>query len=233
MSILVFIGLCAIALDISWYWATTLRMQRAADAAALAGVIHLPGDPTTAATVARAEAAKNGYVDGVGGTAITAIQDPSNPRRLKVSLAAPVSTFFARAFGIAAFPAVRDSKSEFVLPVPMGSPDAYYGVFGMLRHPGGGVTTTTSNPFVTGPLPPTAVPSTTWSTPLRPTRTRTASYSMSPTTNGSQQTWMTFGLDRRRRDPVRRDRSTASRSLVGALLSGSGATPPTAPCRRS
>ena len=39
MSIIVFVGLCAIVIDVSWYWANSLRMQRAADAAALAGVV--------------------------------------------------------------------------------------------------------------------------------------------------------------------------------------------------
>ena len=145
ISIFVFVGLCAIALDLSWYWANTLRMQRAADAAALAGVVHLPGDPSTAASVARAEAAKNGYVDGVAGITITAVQDASNPRPAQGhDLASPVGTFFSRVFGMDAFPAARDSQLEFVLPVPMGSPDAWYGVFGKLRHPGGRITTTTS-----------------------------------------------------------------------------------------
>ena len=162
ISIFVFVGLCAIALDLSWYWANTLRMQRAADAAALAGVVHLPGDPSTAASVARAEAAKNGYVDGVAGVTISAVQDPSNPRRLKVHLASPVGTFFSRVFGMDAFPR-RDSRSEFVLPVPMGSPDAWYGVFGKLRHPGGGITTTTSTAGTTSLFASTAVPSVNWS----------------------------------------------------------------------
>ena len=45
MSIFVLTGITAIVVDISWYWANTLRVQRAADAAALAGVVWLPGAP--------------------------------------------------------------------------------------------------------------------------------------------------------------------------------------------
>ena len=70
MAIFLFMGLCAIALDVSWYWLNGLRMQRAADAAALAGVVHLPADPTTAVSVALDEAEKNGYTDGVGGVSV-------------------------------------------------------------------------------------------------------------------------------------------------------------------
>ena len=42
--------LSAAVIDMSWYWTNNLRMQRAADAAALAGVVCLPGDPATAIT---------------------------------------------------------------------------------------------------------------------------------------------------------------------------------------
>jgi hypothetical protein len=133
LAIFLFMGLCALALDISWYWLNGLKMQRAADAAALAGVVHLPADPSTAASVARLEAVKNGYSDGVGGVTVTPTQDPTNPRRLKVAITGPVGTYFARVFGFNSFPSRKDAKAEYVLPVPMGSPDNYYGAFGTLR----------------------------------------------------------------------------------------------------
>ena len=47
-----------------------------------------------------------------------------------MTISAPVGTFFMRIFGIPSLTAVRSSKAEFVLPVPMGSPENYYGVFG-------------------------------------------------------------------------------------------------------
>ena len=43
MSALVFVGMCAVVVDVAWYWANTLRVQRAADAAALAGRRPPPG----------------------------------------------------------------------------------------------------------------------------------------------------------------------------------------------
>jgi len=224
ISIFVFVGLCAIALDLSWYWANTLRMQRAADAAALAGVVHLPGDPTAAAAIARAEAAKNGYVDGVAGVTISAVQDPSNPRRLKVHLVSPVGTFFSRVFGMDAFPAQRDARSEFVLPVPMGSPDAWYGVFGKLRHPGGGITTTTSTAATSSLFPSTAVPTMNWTTPGNADATPNTNYAVSSTSDGSNQRWSTFGLTGTGGVPSSATSIDGIEVLTSSLLTGSGTT---------
>jgi Flp pilus assembly protein TadG len=127
-AMLLFAMLSAAVIDLSWYWTNNLRMQRAADAAALAGVVWLPGNPAKAKVVARAEAVKNGYTDGVGGISVTPLQDPTNDRRLLVTISGPVGTYFARIAGITSFPATQSSKADFVLPVPMGSPQNYYGV---------------------------------------------------------------------------------------------------------
>jgi Flp pilus assembly protein TadG len=127
----VLMALMALVVDVSWYWANTLKVQRAADAAALAGAVWLPGQPdcaTGACFVARQEAAKNGYTNGSGGVTVAATQDTGDPRQLDVQVSAPVSTFFMRAVGISSINATRASKGLYVLPVPMGSPLAYYGV---------------------------------------------------------------------------------------------------------
>ena len=39
-----------------------------------------------------------------------------------------MGTLFARAVGINSWPAARSAKADYVLPVPMGSPQNYYGV---------------------------------------------------------------------------------------------------------
>ena len=127
-AMLLFVLLAATVVDLSWYWTNNLRMQRAADAAALAGVVFLPSAVPSAVTTARAEAAKNGYTHGVGGVVVTPVQDPANDRRLLVTISGPVNTFFARAVGISQWPAQRTAKADYVLPVPMGSPQNYYGV---------------------------------------------------------------------------------------------------------
>src|ERR1019366_1835570 len=124
-------GIVAIVVDVSWYWANTLRVQRAADAAALAGAVYLPGNTANAYFYARAEATKNGYTAG-GATVVTPLQDTANggndPRQLDVTVSAPVGTFFMRVFVINTITATRTAKAIYVQPVPMGSPLATYGV---------------------------------------------------------------------------------------------------------
>ncbi len=100
---LVMIGAVAIVTDISWVWYGQQRMQRAADAAALAGAVYLPGDPATAYSSARAESAKNGFTDGSGGVTVTPVKDPLNGRRIIVTVTGPIGSFFARALGITQF----------------------------------------------------------------------------------------------------------------------------------
>ncbi len=127
LSMIVLTGMVAVVVDISWFWSNSLRVQRAADAAALAGAIYLPGSPGAAYSVARAEATKNGYTGG-SGTTITPTQDPSNPRRLNVRISTPVKTFFAQIFGMSQITVTETARAEYTLPVPMGSPQSYLGI---------------------------------------------------------------------------------------------------------
>jgi hypothetical protein len=126
------IGLLAIVVDVTWYWAKTLQVQRAADAAALAGAVWLPEQPTTATSTALASAKQNGFAPGSGVT-VTAVQDPDRDIQLNTMVSAPVQTFFMRLFGMNSLQATRTAKAEYVLPVPMGSPLNYFGAFGDLR----------------------------------------------------------------------------------------------------
>ena len=139
---------------------------------------------------------KNGYTDGVGGVSVTPFQDASNNRRLRVTVSGPVNTFFARVLGINSFSASRSSKAEYVLPVPMGSPENYYGVFGLSRHPGGGITTVTTNTFTnvtTSWFSPTALKGTNaWTNPSN-VFTSNDARATSATANQLQQ-WGTLGV---------------------------------------
>jgi hypothetical protein len=207
ISVMAFVGLCAIVIDVSWYWASSLRMQRAADAAALAGVIRLPADFTGAQTLARAESRKNGFEDGVDGVSVTPIQDPTNNRRLRVTITADIGTFFARVIGVNSFHTSRSSKAEYVLPVPMGSPENYYGVYGLVRHCSTAVAGTVCNQTggtteyppptsytdtTTSYFTPSSAPSGTWTTPTNTTSSNNA-YATSITAN-QYQTFGTFNI---------------------------------------
>ena len=97
-AILTFVGLCAIVVDVSWYWANTLRAQRAADAAALAGAVYLPADSGVPAFAeAQKAAVRNGYTNGVGGVKVTPFVDADDPRQLDVRVEGQVQSFFAQA----------------------------------------------------------------------------------------------------------------------------------------
>jgi len=124
------IGLVGIAIDTTYAWRESLRVQRAADAAALAGVVYMPGAQDTAFSTATDTAKQNGFVVVTNVTSV----DPSgadNPRELDVTISTKVPTFFSRIFGINTFTVTRESKAVYVTPVPMGSPLAYYGVYQM------------------------------------------------------------------------------------------------------
>ncbi len=123
----VLIALVGLIVDLGWYEANALRVQRAADAAALAGVVFLPGQVGNAQTTAYGEATKNGYTAG-SATTVTASQDPGDSRRLNVTITTDVPTYFIRVFGINALQVTRTGSAQYVLPVPMGSPLNYYGV---------------------------------------------------------------------------------------------------------
>lgn len=135
LVLFVLVGMVAVVIDVAWLWSNSLKMQRASDAAALAGVVQLPGNPPGAYAAAAGEATKNDYTNGVDGASVTARQDPNNARRLVVTISAPVETFFARLFGFTEFQLTQSSKAEYALPVPMGSPQNYYGVM-VMRTPG-------------------------------------------------------------------------------------------------
>ena len=203
-AMLAFMGLMAIVIDVSWYWTNTLRVQRAADAAALAGVVWLPdnfsGAAPNAQTTALAEAQKNGYIPG-GGTTINMSQDPNNDRRLIVTVNTTVQSFFARVIGVSSFPISRTSKAEFILPVPMGSPQNYYGVGTFLNLP---LTTTNyvNPPGYNGASPTTGTNPTTntlfntsggaW---LTPDQAYTSDNSATTSaTNLNQDSWNTFNF---------------------------------------
>jgi len=152
-ALIALIGIMAVVVDVSWYWASSLRVQRAADAAALAGAIYLPGSTANAYSYALIEAKKNGYVPG-GGTVITPLQDTAaggtDPRQLDVTISAPVQTFFARVLGINSFNATRTAKAIYVQPVPMGSPENYYGVYCLTTPTDGNCDPTTAVPNASG-----------------------------------------------------------------------------------
>src|SRR4051794_35852022 len=72
MLMVVILGFTAWAVDFGNWKDRSTRLQKAADAAALAGVVFMPENVNNLAfTTARTIAAKNGYTDGQSGVTVT------------------------------------------------------------------------------------------------------------------------------------------------------------------
>lgn len=133
--------LVGFAVDVGYWYNRASDMRRAADAAALAGVVWLP-DEAAAKTAALAAAAKNGFVPG-GHVSITVAKSTQSERRLKVTITDDrVGSFFYEALGGKAIRLDRTSFAEYVLAVPMGSPRNFFGTGTLLQnHPVSGMPT--------------------------------------------------------------------------------------------
>ena len=122
------------ATDVGAWYARASRIQRAADAAALAGVVWMP-DLAQARTVALATAQRNGFVNGQDDITITVSPSAGSTRKLRVVIQdAKADQFFSSLFmGDVAI--TRAATAEYILPVPLGSPLNRFG-----NDPAAGVT---------------------------------------------------------------------------------------------
>jgi hypothetical protein len=114
------------AVDVGYWYNRASDIRRAADAAALAGVVWLP-DVDAARTAALAAAAQNGFVPG-GNISIDIEPSEQSERRLKVTIRdSAVGSFFYRSIVGKTVGIERTSYAEYVLAVPMGSPRNFFG----------------------------------------------------------------------------------------------------------
>lgn len=120
-SMVALLAMTALAVDLGWYYLNAARLQRAADSAALAGVMHLPSYPANALADAESAARVNGF----GGATVTPVIKSDN--RYEITLSADVDMFFASVVGIDTMQLSRTATAEYVKPVPMGSPFNSFG----------------------------------------------------------------------------------------------------------
>jgi Flp pilus assembly protein TadG len=121
----------ALAVDFGSFYVRAAQIKRAADAAALAGVVWMP-EFETAEQVALATAKRNGFEDGVDDIRVTAARVTGKNRQLRVTITDDrVDQYFSRVVverqGI-----TRGSTAEYVLPVPLGSPKNTFGTGDLL-----------------------------------------------------------------------------------------------------
>ncbi len=118
------LGVSAFAVDLGWLYVNGSRVQRVADAAALAGVTHLPTDSAGAVTAATEAASANHLPIGGVTTMTTSV---INANQFQVEVTTQVATFFLRVFGMDAVTVTKTATAEYIQPVPIGSPFSTFG----------------------------------------------------------------------------------------------------------
>jgi Flp pilus assembly protein TadG len=122
LSMTMILLICGFGVDLGAWYRVGADLQRAVDAASLAGVTYMPGDPGKAQATVTATLEKNGVVDGVGGMHVEFMPSPVNPHRLEVCVTDDqVATYFTSIINL--HPTIKKcGKAEYELPIPMGSP---------------------------------------------------------------------------------------------------------------
>lgn len=118
------IAISGFAVDMGAWFQRGQDMQAAADAGALAGVVHLP-DVAEAESVAIAVVEDNGYIVGDDGIEIEVNVLGANQIEV-VIVDDEVETMFTGMF-LTDLTIAKDAVAEFVSPVPMGSPNNFIG----------------------------------------------------------------------------------------------------------
>lgn len=120
----VFMIISGFAVDVGHWYYVGQQEQRAADAAALAGVTSLPADQASAYADAMTYARANGFSTATGDT-VTPTRPA--PTRLKVEISRTVDNYFGPLIGLPTTDVSRRAVAEFSGPVPMGSPCNRFG----------------------------------------------------------------------------------------------------------
>ncbi|QWZ06353.1 hypothetical protein KRR39_12075 [Nocardioides panacis] len=123
---IVFLGCAAFAVDTARWYVEAERVQRAADAAALAGVVWMPADFATAKTAALAEAKRNGY-DDASSTVTVVVAPGDKPSHLQVTINSTVTNNFGSAIGSPSTTVGRSATADYAGGLSMGSPCNEFG----------------------------------------------------------------------------------------------------------
>jgi hypothetical protein len=152
-----FCPLAATAVDTANWYMEAQKLQKAADAAALGGVVYMPQDFATATSTAKAISARNGFDDADPDITVTVAKGNSSSQ-LRVTVTDKVHNTFGSMFGVFATTISRTALADFTGPAPMGSP---CNTFGNEPSGGGGASAPTpagtaqgSSPFANCPRNP-------------------------------------------------------------------------------
>lgn len=121
----VLFGVCAFGVDIARWYVEGARAQKAADAAALAGVVYMPQDFTQAESTAVSFVGRNGFA--LGPRVIADVEPGDRPSQLKVTVTSTVDNTFGRIFGLPTQTISRSGTADYTGPAPLGSPCNTFG----------------------------------------------------------------------------------------------------------
>jgi len=124
MILFMLLAMAGFGTDLGWIYLNTVRTQNAADAAALAGVVNLPGFITQAQTDAIDAAQANGFDPG-GIDTLTVTPMPDNT--LHAELSTSIEPFFMRVLGFTHFDITREATAQYIQPVRLGNPNNCFG----------------------------------------------------------------------------------------------------------
>ncbi|MFN8028362.1 MAG: pilus assembly protein TadG-related protein [Acidimicrobiia bacterium] len=124
----------AFTIDFGSWYTRSAELKKAADAAALAGVVWMP-EFDQAQQYALAAAAKNGFVNGVNNIQVSVSDVPGNDRQLKVSITDTKAKQFFSRLVTQSQRISRTSIAEYIMPVPLGSPKNTFGTGDLLASP--------------------------------------------------------------------------------------------------
>ena len=142
------IGLAAVAVDTATWYTEIQMVQKAADAAALAGVPYLPQDFPSASNRAKEVATRNGYNGSGANTVTVALGD--KPTQLRVTISSTIKNTFGSAIGLKTQTVSRSATADYQGPAPMGSP---CNTFGNEPSSGGGTQSEKPNDSAQGTSP--------------------------------------------------------------------------------
>ncbi len=142
-------GALAISSDTARWYDEMNRVQKAADAAALAGVPYLPFDLVNATAQAKAVAKRNGYDDASSDVVVT-VEVGELASQLKVTISSRIDNTFGGFIGLSRTTLTRSATADYKGPAPMGSP---CNTFGNEPNAGGGTSSPTPTGSVQGSSP--------------------------------------------------------------------------------
>lgn len=119
-------GSVGLAIDAGMSYLLGDRIERAADAAALAGVPYLPTDLAGAVNQADQEAARNGFPPNAT-TTVTPALVPGKPNELTVTISQQIGTTFLRLLGFGSHTVSRSATAIYLRPITLGQPGSQLG----------------------------------------------------------------------------------------------------------